>query len=301
MQIVSRRQEETPVTATLTTDEWGVKQLDLEAYVERIGRPDLGDAKPNGETLRRLHRAHVESIPFENIDIVLGREVSMSMTDIQQKLVASGRGGYCHEHGLLFGAVLDRLGYRIDRLLARPRERPGRPWPCTHLTLHASGLDGEWLTDVGFGAGLLEPLSLSDGGWSAQGAGWSFAVAAHNEGRQLMERVGAAENTLYSFSNRAQRAADVDAANYYTSTHPDSPFTGQLVVMQRLSGEMRRLLNRDFSRGKPDGSASRMQHLSDEDFAQVLRDEFGLALPENEIRELAARVGDVRSSLVGGP
>ncbi|MFE3504527.1 arylamine N-acetyltransferase [Kitasatospora sp. NPDC059160] len=300
------------MTATSSTDEWGVDQLDLDAYLKRIGRPDLGDAKPNRETLRRLHRAHVESIPFENIDIVLGREVPMSTADIQRKLVAAARGGYCHEHGLLFGAVLNRLGYRVDRLLARPRERPGRPWPCTHLTLLASGVDGDWLADVGFGAGLLEPLPLTEDGWSTQGEGWSFAVAAHEEGRQLMERAvpgtpagntpGApAGSTLYSFSNRAQRAADVDAANYYTSTHPDSPFTGQLIVMQRFSGEMRRLLNRDFSRVRPDGTAERRQHLDDGQFAAVLTEEFGLALTAEELRGLAARVGDVRSSLMGGP
>ncbi|WP_030684641.1 arylamine N-acetyltransferase family protein [Streptomyces sp. NRRL B-1347] len=284
------------MTTPALADEWGVKQLDLDAYLKRVGRPDLSRARPCGRTLRLLHRAHVETIPFENIDIVLGCEVSTSVADIQHKLVASGRGGYCHEHGLLFGAVLDRLGYRVERLLARPRERPGRPWPRTHLTLHVHGSDGEWLADVGFGSGLLEPLPFADGAWCAQGE-WSFRLAPHDEGWQLLERAGALENPMYAFSGHGQRAADVDAAHYYTSTHPDSPFTGQLVVMQRLGGELRRLLNREFSRVRSDGTCEKKSHLDDGDLAKVLTDEFGLTLNAPDMRDLLARVADVRSSL----
>ncbi|QCX80826.1 Arylamine N-acetyltransferase [Streptomyces sp. YIM 121038] len=288
------------MTTTALADEWGVKQLDLDTYLKRIGRPGLSRARPCGQTLRLLHRAHVETIPFENIDIVLERGVPTSIADLQQKLVASGRGGYCHEHSLLFGAVLDQLGYRVDRLLARPRERPGRPWPRTHLTLRVRGSDGEWLADVGFGSGLLEPLPLAEGAWCAQG-GWSFRLARHDEGWQLLERAGTGKNPLYAFGGRGQRAADVDAANYYTSTHPESPFTGQLVVMQRLGGELRRLLNREFSRVLPDGTCEKTSHLDDEDLAKVLTREFRLTLNAHETRELLARVADVRSSLAPPP
>lgn len=281
-------------------DEWGVKQLDLEAYLGRIGQPCLCRAQPTEETLRRLHRAHVETIPFENIDIVLGRGVPTSMDAIQNKLVGAPRGGYCHEHGLLFGAALERLGFNVVRLLARPRERPGRPWPNTHLTLVASGRDGEWLADVGFGAGLLEPLRMPCSVARGQGT-WSFSLAPHEEGYQLVERLGGSDNLLYSFSVRPQRAADIDAANYYTSTHADSPFTGQLVVMQRLSGEVRRLLNREFSRGMPDGSSTKTRGIDDEALERILREEFGIIITPREAEELAAKVDTTRSTLVGGP
>ena len=277
-------------------DEWGTTQVDVDAYLERVGRTDLVRARPCESTLRQLHRAHVETIPFENVDIVLGRGVSLAMADIQEKLVASRRGGYCHEHALLFGAVLDRLGYRVDRLLARPRERPGRPWPCMHMMLHVSGPGGGWLADVGFGEGLLEHLPLLDGEWRTQGE-WSFCLAPGDEGWQLAQRVGASETTLYGFSVQSRRAADVEAANYYTSTHPASPFTGQLVVMQRFGGELRRLLNREFTRSLPDGSCTKSSHLNDAELVEVLTDEFGLTLSTRETRDLMARVADTRSSL----
>jgi N-hydroxyarylamine O-acetyltransferase len=284
------------VTKISKTDEWGVNQLDLDAYLARIGRPDLDRAQPCESTLRRLHRAHVETIPFENVDIILGRGISTAVGDIQRKLVMAGRGGYCHEHGLLFGAVLDQLGYRVDRLMARPRERPGRPWPCMHLTLHVYGSDGDWLADVGFGAGLLEPLPLSVGVWRTQG-NWAFCLTSHDEGWQLVERLGSIENAMYAISGHRQRAADVEAANYYTSTHPDSPFTGQLVVMQRLDDELRRLVNREFTRTMPDGTCMRMSHLDDREVVKVLTDEFRLALNTNDIRDLLARVVDAQPSL----
>lgn len=281
-------------------DEWGVSRLDVDAYLDRVGLPDLDRSQPDGRTLRLIHRAHVETIPFENIDIVLGRGVSTSMTDIQDRLVTAGRGGYCHQQGLLFGAVLDKLGYRVHRLLARPRERPGRPWPRTHLTLHAHGADGDWLADVGFGAGLLEPLPMSAETWQGQGE-WSFRLDTRAGDRRLLERLGTAENPLYSFSGRPECAADVDAANYYTSTHPDSPFTGQLVVMQRRGGELRRLLNREYSRIAPDGSSTRVGHLDDDDLAAVLTDRFGLRIDAKDLCEVAATVRDTRSTLAGGP
>ncbi|MEV3923618.1 arylamine N-acetyltransferase family protein [Actinomadura coerulea] len=90
---------------------WQGELLDLPAYLKRIGHD--GGTAPTAATLRALHRAHVTSIPFENLEIMLGRPVDLSLDAVQAKLVERPRGGYCFEHNRLFAAVLERLGYEV--------------------------------------------------------------------------------------------------------------------------------------------------------------------------------------------
>ena len=148
----------TPDEAT-APDEWSVRNLDLDAYLQRIGYD--GPLDPSHATLAGLHRAHLAAIPFENLDLMLGRGVRVDFDSIQAKLVFANRGGYCYEQGQLFGAVLERLGYQVDRLLARvgPDGEPVRP--RTHLTLRVGADAGTWLADVGFGNSPPGPLELA--------------------------------------------------------------------------------------------------------------------------------------------
>src|SRR2546421_116903 len=80
-----------------------------------------GSLKPAEATLARLQAAHQSALPFENADIVLGRGIDLDLGAIQRKLVTDRRGGYCHEHNLLFAAALETIGYSITRLTGRVR------------------------------------------------------------------------------------------------------------------------------------------------------------------------------------
>ena len=93
--------------------------LDLEAYRSRIGY--TGALDPTAETLTALHRAHVLAIPFENLDILLGRPIRLDLPSLQAKLVHGRRGGYCFEQNALFAAVLDHLGFEVTGLAASAR------------------------------------------------------------------------------------------------------------------------------------------------------------------------------------
>lgn len=262
------------------TDEWEIDRLDLDAYLRRIGHH--GPVTPTGQTLAALHREHVAAIPFENLDVVLGRAVAVDLPSVQAKLVGRRRGGYCYEHGVLFAAVLERLGYRVDRLLARIGDNKDRPRPRSHMTLHVQA-DGEpWLADVGFGAGLLEPLPWCDTGPRQQG-GWTYRLVPDGTDRwQVHERTGNDWSVLYSFTAEPQHAADVEVANHFTSTHPSSPFTGQLIVMRKDADTRRRLLGRRLTLTRPDG-LTHEQQLSDADVADALHDVFGLSLTQQEL------------------
>lgn len=264
-------------------DEWDSDQLDLDAYVTRIG--DSGDLAPTGETLRRLHRRHVAAIPFENLDIPLGRGISVEPADVQAKLVDSARGGYCYEHDLLFAAVLDRVGYTTERLLARVGDIRDRPRARTHMALHVGADDGEWLADVGFGAGLLEPLPWGDTGEHTQGC-WRYRMAPHETGGwRMTEQQDGEWTTLYTFRDDPQHASDVFVANHFMSTHPSSPFVGKPVVMRKEDNVQLRLVGRRRTR-IDSGGVSTERELDDTEFARTLRNEFGLRLTDEEIAGL---------------
>ncbi|WP_053726374.1 arylamine N-acetyltransferase family protein [Streptomyces sp. WM6378] len=136
---------------------WNGQDIDLDAYFARIGYD--GDASPTLKTLGELHRAHVAAIPFENLDVALGRPVPLDVKSLAGKLVAQARGGYCYEQNSLFAAVLERLGFEFGGRGARNRTRGAWLPPVTQVLL-AVTVEGQLpLCDAGFGGqGPLEPV-----------------------------------------------------------------------------------------------------------------------------------------------
>jgi N-hydroxyarylamine O-acetyltransferase len=265
-------------------DEWTVDVLDLDAYLSRLNYTGPTDVSP--AALAALHRAHVAAIPFENLDVVLGRGISVDLDRIQAKLVHSRRGGYCYEHGLLFAATLQQLGYPVQRLLARVGSDTSRPRPRTHLVLIVGDGTVRWLADVGFGSGLLEPLPLQADAAVTQ-AGWTYRLMQPAAGSWLLQEYADREwTTLYSVSEEPQHLADVVMSNHYTSTWPDSPFVRGPVVVRKDDREVRRVVGRQLSHTRP-GHAVQERQLSDADFGPALQD-LGVQLSPAEVGDLVA-------------
>src|SRR5262245_30890771 len=143
-----------------TTDRSALEiALDLDAYLARIGY--TGDLTPTLKTLRGLHLAHATHIPFENLDILLGRSIELDLASLQSKLVARRRGGYCFEQNTLFAAALETVGFPVTRLGARVLMGTDHIRPRTHMLLGVTADGAEWLADVGFGGeGLIWPILL---------------------------------------------------------------------------------------------------------------------------------------------
>jgi N-hydroxyarylamine O-acetyltransferase len=206
--------------------------VDLAAYLERIGvGPNPG--------LAELHRAHVVSIPFENLDSQAGLPVSLELEDLERKLVTEHRGGYCFEHNMLLAAALEALGMRVEPMLARVRlgRPPGVPRPRTHLVHRVHADDGVWLADVGFGNGtLLEPIPFGPGAEHEQ-SGWRFRLVADGGEHVLQTVDGSGWSDVYGFVPEPVPLIDVQTSNWYTCTYPGSPFvTGLLATVNRPDG-----------------------------------------------------------------
>lgn len=252
--------------------------LDLEAYLARIGHP--GPLAPDLATLRALHAAHVASIPFENLDVQMGLPIRLDLASLQGKLVRRRRGGYCFEQNTLFQAVLKRVGFDLMSCEARVRRGATTLLARTHMLLLARLEGRPWLCDVGFGAdGPLEPVPL-DGAIHRQPQG-TFRVVAEAEGERLNVLQSLQDDAwtdLYAFRAEARFPVDYEMANHFTSTHPESRFVKTLTA-QRQDAQGRRILrNRAYAEIR--GEAVEGRELAPEEVIPVLREVFGLDVPE---------------------
>ena len=255
--------------------------MDIQAYLDRIGY--RGPLNLDFETLRGLHRQHLLTIPYENLDIHLGNPIVLDQEAFFNKLVGRKRGGWCYEMNGLFAAVLQELGFKVTLLAGSVRDAVKDATDGNHLVLLV-GLDQPYLVDVGFGDGLLEPVPLVEGGYTQghlnyrlarEGDHWVFHN--HPDG-------GA---TRFDFTLEPYELPRFAAMCHYLQTSPASGFT-QKTVCQRLTGrDILVLRGAVFKVYSPDGMTERF--IEDQaDYRQVLQEQFGLDL--GDVSALWAKV-----------
>lgn len=241
-----------------------------------------GASAPNLATLSSLLRAHAEAIPFENLDILLGRRVSLDLGALREKLLRARRGGYCFEHATLLAAVLEDLGFRVTRHSARVTLfRPADASPRTHMFLTVALPDGIFVVDPGFGGKAASfPIPLGDvSGHRPEGAThWMARI----DGRWIL-RMAVDEGVIDAWVTTLERdhAVDFEMANHFTATHPASPF-GHWLMMSILRAQGRvTVLNRDVAIETGEGLCKKI--LRDRaELRRLLVDCFGFDLPEIE-------------------
>lgn len=250
--------------------------LDLDAYLARIGEgPPLAPAL---EGLVSLHRAHCAAIPFENLDILLGRPIPLDVPALEAKLVHARRGGYCFEQNTLFRAALEALGFRVTPLAARVRVGATEVRPRTHMLLRVDLPEGAFVADVGFGAdGLVHPVPLAEGRETWVGFA-GHRLRREGEAWVLEGNTDGTWADLYAFTLEPHYPVDFVMANHFTSTYPRSPFVLNLTA-QRSWPERRVVLrNRDLV--VREGGRSEAATVRDpEHLLEVLASHFDLLFP----------------------
>ena len=253
--------------------------MDLDAYFERIGW--TGSRAPTLEVLAGLCVRHTASIPFENLDILLGRGVQLDLPSLTAKLVAGRRGGYCFEQNRLFQAVLDALGFRVTPLAGRVRlgVAPDVQTPRTHMLLRVDLDEGPHLVDVGFGFTPTAPLRLApDIEQRLHLSTYRLRRDAASWTLELRQPEGF--TPAYVFTEDRCLAVDYEVANHYTSTHPRSHFTlGPLVIRHDPDNGVRYILRgREWTVRRGDAVETHPLGGPDEALA-VLAEHFRLPFP----------------------
>jgi len=208
--------------------------MQLDRYLARLGVAE--PLPPTVDTLRRIHVAHLAAFPFHNLEIQRRGVVRVDVDSIANKFLGIDGGGYCFEQNTLFGAALRELGFEVTTLLGRVG-----PNSLNHMLLRVDIDNEPWLADVGFGAeGPLEPLPLRHGIRVMQD-GITFSLRRETHLWTLTMHYGDVSEDLYQFGEVPFTASDIEMANYYISTHPDSIFRKTLTI-QRLTAEERVIL-----------------------------------------------------------
>lgn len=253
--------------------------VDLDAYIDRVGY--TGNRTPSLDTLQELQLRHAETIPFENLNPLLGWPVRLDPTSLEQKLVRDGRGGYCYEQNLLFRHVLEALGFRVVGLAARVllNVPEGLVRPKTHVLLLVEVADQTYVVDVGFGGQTpTAPLRL-DAGIDQGTSHGSFRLIAAGDGFVLEADVRGPWQSLYRFDLREQHLVDYEVANWYVSTHPASHFLNALLAARPAPGRRYGLWDNELSIHMVGGPTEKRMIASSAELQGVLTDLFRITLP----------------------
>jgi N-hydroxyarylamine O-acetyltransferase len=249
--------------------------VDIPAYLERIAYS--GSTEPTAASLRELHRAHLFAVPFENLDIALGRRIVTDEAMILHKVVRQRRGGFCYELNAAFAALLRALGFEVTLLSARVARPNGAESPeFDHLTLLVD-LEDHWLADVGFGESFLEPLGLEPGIEQPDPAG-TFRLVEKGDDLQ-METAGREGmwKPQYSFSLQPRKLEDFSGMCHYHQTSPESHFT-QNRICSRATPDGRITLSGMKLITTVNGKREERVLVSEDERIPVLREQFGIIL-----------------------
>jgi N-hydroxyarylamine O-acetyltransferase len=262
--------------------------FDLDAYFARLEY--RGPREANLATLRALQLSHLYHLPFENLSSWSGEAVSVEREAIFAKLVTRRRGGYCYEHNTLFAAALHALGFAPELRLARVRWQvpPEVVTGRSHLCLVVPVEGRRWLVDVGFGgAGPTAPLDLE--AIEVQTTPHESRLLRKLEDGVVSHSVETASgdwSELYRVEPAKTYPVDVQTANWFTSTHPDSRFRTSLIVTTVRPDHRRVLWNRQFTVRFSDGRTETRTIDSLEALKALLVDEFDLPANDSVMHDL---------------
>jgi arylamine N-acetyltransferase len=287
-----------------------VDEVDVAGYLARLGLEHPGP--PSVAGLVRLHRAHLERVPYENLEIQLGRRTSVDPYESVTR-VLRGRGGYCFHLNGAFSALLRALGYDVRWHVGgvQPNGVAGPPGAvASHLALTVHGLpspacqDGSWLVDVGLGDGPYEPLPLRAGEFRQGPFRYRLERSAVVPGGWRLVHDPAGGFTGMDFAWPVAQPAAFAASHAHLSTSPESGFVRGAVAKRRHASGSDALGGCLLTRLD---AAGRRETVIDtaRDWYAVLADVFGLTLEDVGPSERAALWRRVRTAfeawLADGP
>lgn len=252
----------------------------LQAYFDRIGYS--GGTEPNYETFRNLHIAHTMTVPFENLDIFLGKDIKIDIDSLYNKIVLGKRGGYCFEMNTLFGYVLRQLGFEVHDLLGRVFVNEDTAFALLHHVLLVTIGEKRYLADVGFGGnGLIAPILLEDGTVDKQFNDTFKIVYKPERGYILQFLINNEFRNSYTFTLTPYMPVDYLAPNYFCSHYPESLFTRQ--KMCTIPTKEGRIIMSDMEfKIRTPGGTERFEAATPDEFNALIKKYFGIEIDSNK-------------------
>jgi len=250
--------------------------MNLDLYLNRIGFD--GPATVSLDCLFELQRAHMLNVPFENLDVYMGRPLKLDPENLFDKIVHKRRGGYCFELNTLYGAALREIGFDVTPILARiwlrnPPETPS----LTHMLHKVNIGDQTYISDVGFG-GLTTrvPLNISNPAPVDDCVG---LIRLHPcaYGQMVQRQTPDGWENQFSFAGEPAILSDILQGNHFTETHPSSHFRHNRFIGLFTEQGRNGLFDLNFTSRA--GEALTEKSLADADeWVAFIEQEFGLVL-----------------------
>lgn len=270
---------------------------ELHLYLKRIGAEMPEENSGKLELLQKLHQLHPKHITFENIDPFTGETPSIQSDAIFNKLVKLQRGGYCYEQNLLFKNVLESLGFTIKIHLARVvwGSKDGTGTARSHMMLSTEIEGVQYLVDVGFGSmTLTSPIVLKTDIEQETPNGLFRLI--NTEGFYRLEVLKDEWLPVYKFSLEEVEFSDLEMANWYIATGPDSVFNRFLMVT-RVDEEARyALFNTTLNIRWNDGRKESSEITDQDQLASALKNYFNLHhLSDNLLEKIDLKLNDIKA------
>lgn len=258
--------------------------MDVSAYIKRVEYAQ--PVKPDIQTLHGLQSAHMRSIPFENLDIALGRPIRLDGQSLWKKIVGNQRGGFCYELNGLFARLLKQIGFEVTCLNARVYDRAGGlgiEFDHLALLVQVPGRSERWLADVGFGDSFLQPLTLEETDEQIEGLR-AYRLEEVQGGYIIWQKNydGMWKKQYYFDLQPHKFPEEYEAACLYHQTSPNSSFTRGSIISRatengRVSLEDGRLIVTQ--------NGHRMERVlsSREEYEALLKEHFGVVLKEETL------------------
>ncbi len=248
----------------------------LSAYLDRIGYD--GPVAPDLATLQGVHRAHLLAVPYENLDVQLGRTLTTSVDAAYEKIVSQRRGGWCYEMNGLLGWALSEIGFETRRLATGPLQPySAEPQLGNHLVIRVDLAGETWLSDVGFGDGPLAPYRCVEGEFDDRGFTYRLDKLADGWWRLNNHPLGLSPN--YHARLDLSDEALLSERCTWLNTSPDSMFVNNAVVLRHSPKGHMSLIGRKHRTLTSEGRTSRLIEDAD-DYLATLKTEFALDLPQ---------------------
>ena len=263
--------------------------FDKDAWLARIGYD--GPCAPTLDTLQALIAAHSTSIAYESIDVLLDRPPKLDLTSLQTKMIAGGRGGYCFEQNMLFRGGLRSLGYCVTSLQARVVRGLAidAPRPMLHMVLRVELPQGAFLADVGFG-NLAPTAALKLSPLVEQATPHeTMRFIAMNDELTLQSKLGEAWEHIYRVVLLPRYDAEYEICNWYTASHPQSPYLSNIIAARPGPNRTRlTLFNARFNVRHESGKTERRTLQGEAEYRSVLASQFGIKLSESDLKTALA-------------
>jgi N-hydroxyarylamine O-acetyltransferase len=250
----------------------------IDGLLQRIGLSEMPEATVDG--LHELHRAYLARVPYEDLAVQLGETAALDEAGLIARLCADGRGGYCFELNTVLAALLRACGFVVTHHQAVV----GGEGPTNHMALIVH-LDGRrWLADAGLGEGFNEPLPFREG--STEIGPFTFTVSREEAGTWWVGMHQWTSFRGFRMTEEESAVADFDPHHERLAKDPESPFVKTLVVQSARRDRIVTVRARTLSAIGPDVDTKRV--LEREEFAPVLRDEFGITVAGERLERLWA-------------